>query len=44
MRVVFAAGEMRGDRLRLRVSRVEHVERVEVFNAETQRRLEEASH
>ena len=33
-----AAGEMRGERLRLRVSRVEHVERVEVFNAEAQRR------
>ena len=33
-----AAGEMRGERLRLRVCRVEHVERVEVFNAETQRR------
>ena len=39
MRVVFATGEMRGERLRLRVSRVERVERVEVFNAETQRRV-----
>ena len=35
MRCGIAAGEMRGERLRLRVSRAEHVERVEVFNAET---------
>ena len=31
MRGGIAAGEMRGERLRLRVSRVEHVERVGVY-------------
>ena len=39
-----AAGEMRGERLRLRVSRVEHVERVEDFSRKERKGRKDLNH